>query len=73
MAGYGGTLYLTGTHLVLVGQVTMSIPLSDITETAPAGERLLLTLSNGVGVTPEPGQPRLLRAELAGVRHLPRR
>lgn len=72
MPGYGGTLYLTGTHLVLAGQVTMSIPLGDITETALAGERLLLTLRNGEGLTLDVGQPRLLRAELAAVRHLSR-
>lgn len=69
MPGYGGTLYLTGTHLVVAGQVTMSIPLADITETALGGERLLLSLRNGEGVTLDVSQPRLLRAELAAVRH----
>lgn len=67
--GYTGTLYLTGTRLVLVGQVTVSIPLSDILETDLGGERLLLTLRNGEGATLDVGQPRLFRAYLSAVRH----
>lgn len=70
--GYSGTLYLTGTRLVLVGQVTVSIPLTDILETDLGGERLLLTLRNGEGATLDVGQPRLFRACLSAVRHLGR-
>lgn len=69
MPGYGGTLYLTATRLVLAGQVTVSIALADIVESALSGERLLLTLRDGEGVTLDIGQPRLLRAEIAAVRH----
>ena len=70
--GYGGTLYLTERRLVLAGQVTMAIPLYDIVETALGGERLLLTLRNGEGVTLDVGMPRTLRAEIAAVRSLRR-
>ena len=66
--GYSGLLLLTGTRLVLDGQVTITIPLADITETALAGERLLLSLRNGEGLTLDVGQPRLLRAEIGAVR-----
>ncbi|MEO8246383.1 MAG: hypothetical protein ABI622_04605 [Chloroflexota bacterium] len=66
--GYSGLLLLTGTRLVLDGQVTVTIPLADITETALGGERLLLSLRHGEGVTLDVGQPRLLRAEIAAVR-----
>lgn len=70
--GYGGTLYVTATRLVLDGQVTMAILLADIAETALSGERLLLSLRNGEGATLDVGQPRLLRAEIAAVRSLAR-
>jgi hypothetical protein len=66
--GYSGLLLLTGTRLVLDGQVTVTIPLADITETSLGGERLLLSLRNGEGLTLDVGQPRLLRAEIAAVR-----
>ena len=71
--GYSGLLLLTGTQLVLDGQVTVTIPLTDITETALGGERLLLSLRNGEGLTLDVGQPRLLRAEIAAVREWSRR
>lgn len=70
--GYSGLLLLTGTRLVLDGQVTVTIPLADITETALGGERLLLSLRNGEGLTLDVGQPRLLRAEIGAVREVGR-
>ena len=70
--GYGGTLYLTATRLVLAGQVTMALALADIVETALSGERLLLTLRDGEGATLDVRQPRLLRTEIAAVRSLGR-
>jgi hypothetical protein len=70
--GYSGLLLLTGTRLVLDGQVTVTIPMADITETALGGERLLLSLRNGEGLTLDVGQPRLLRAEIAAVREMAR-
>jgi hypothetical protein len=63
--GYGGTLYLTSRRLVHLGQVLMSVQLTDIAESSLAGERLLLTLSNGEGLSFDLDRPRLLRAELA--------
>jgi hypothetical protein len=63
--GYGGTLYLTSRRLVHLGQVIVSVQLADIEETAIAGERLLLTLRGGEGLTFDLDGPRLLRAEIA--------
>jgi hypothetical protein len=65
--GYGGTLYLTSRRLVHLGQVVVSVSLTDVQESSLAGERLLLTLRNGEGLTLDVDQPRLLRAEMAAV------
>ena len=63
--GYGGTLYLTSRRLVHLGQVEMSVQLTDIVETSLAGERLLLSLRQGEGLSLDLDRPRELRAELA--------
>ena len=63
--GYGGNLYLTSRRLVHLGQVVMSVQLTDIVETSLAGERLLLTLREGEGLSLDVDRPRLLRAEMA--------
>ena len=63
--GYGGTLYLTSQRLVHLGQVEMSVQLTDIVEFSLAGERLLLSLRNGEGISLEVDRPRVLRAEMA--------
>ena len=63
--GLGGTLYLTSERVVHLGQVTMSIQLTNITEASVAGERLLLSLGDGEGVAVDCGRPRAFRAELA--------
>ena len=63
--GIGGTLYLTSRRLVHLGQVVLSVRLTDIAETSLAGERLLLTLRNGEGLSLDVERPRLLRAEMA--------
>jgi hypothetical protein len=63
--GYGGTLYLTSRRLVHLGQVMMTVQLTDIMETSLAGERLLLALRNGEGMAFDLDRPRLLRAEIA--------
>ena len=63
--GYGGTLYLTSRRLVHLGQVIMSVQLTDIVETSLAGERLLVALHDGEGLAFDLDRPRLLRAELA--------
>lgn len=63
--GYGGTLYLTSRRLVHMGQVMVTVQLTDIVETSLAGERLLLALRNGEGMAFDLDRPRLLRAEIA--------
>jgi hypothetical protein len=62
---HGGTLYLTSRRLVHLGQVMKSVQLTDVVESSLAGERLLLTLAGGEGVSIEVDRPRLLRAEIA--------
>ena len=63
--GYGGSLYLTSRRLVHLGQVSMSVQLTDIVETSIAGERLLLTLPDGEGIALDVDRPRLFRAQMA--------
>ena len=63
--GYGGTLYLTSRRLLHLGQVTVNVRLTDIVETSIAGERLLVTLSDGEGLILDVDRPRQLRAEIA--------
>jgi hypothetical protein len=63
--GYGGTLYLTSRRLVHLGQVVVTVQLTDIVETSLAGERLLLTLREGDGLSLDVDEPRLLRAQMA--------
>lgn len=63
--GYGGTLYLTSRRLLHIGQVTVNVQLTDIVETSLAGERLLVTLSDGEGLVLDVDRPRQLRAEIA--------
>ena len=63
--GYGGSLYLTSRRLVHLGQVNVTVQLTDIVETSLAGDRILLTLPDGEGMTLEVDQPRLLRAQVA--------
>lgn len=66
--GYGGTLYLTSRRLIHLGQVVLTVALSDILETSMAGERLLLALRAGEGIALDVDRPRLLRAEIAAAR-----
>jgi len=63
--GYGGTLYLTSRRLLHLGQVMVTVQLTDIVETSLAGERLLLALRDGEGMAFDLDRPRLLRAEIA--------
>lgn len=71
--GYGGSLYLTSRRLVHLGQVNVTVKLTDIVETSLSGERLLLTLPDGEGMALEVDRPRSLRTHLAAtVRELRR-
>jgi hypothetical protein len=63
--GYGGSLYLTSRRLLHIGQVTVNVQLTDIVETSLAGERLLITLSDGEGLVLDVDRPRQLRAQIA--------
>lgn len=63
--GYGGTLFLTSRRLVHLGQVMVTVQLTDIVETSLAGERLLLALRSGEGMAFDLDRPRLFRAEIA--------
>ncbi|MDQ4035545.1 MAG: hypothetical protein M3153_06410 [Chloroflexota bacterium] len=65
--GYGGTLYLTSRRLIHLGQVIVTVRLTDIVESSLAGERLLLSLQGGEGLAIDLDRPRLLRAEMAAV------
>jgi hypothetical protein len=65
LPGYGGALYLTSRRLVHTGRVVVSIGLEQIRETSLAGERLLLTLDGGEGMSLETDQPRVLRVEIS--------
>jgi hypothetical protein len=63
--GYGGSVYLTSRRLVHLGQVNVTVQLSDIVETSLAGERLLLTLPEGEGMALDLDRPRHFRAQMA--------
>ena len=68
LPGYAGTLYLTSRRIIHIGQVTFSVPLTQIEEVSIVGERLLLTLSSGEGVSLEVAEPRLLRVMIGVAR-----
>ncbi len=66
--GLAGDLYLTSRRLVLVGRQVLSFDLGEIEEIGVSGERLLLVMSGGAGVSLDVEQPRLLRVEIATAR-----
>lgn len=63
--GYGGTLYLTSRRLLHLGQVIVTVQLTDIVETSLAAERLLLSLRDGEGLALDVDRPRTFRTEIA--------
>jgi hypothetical protein len=63
--GYGGTLYLSSRRLLHIGQVVVSMQLTDIVETSLAGERLLVTLRDGEGFAFDLDRPREFRVGVA--------
>jgi hypothetical protein len=67
-SGVGGTLYLTSRRLVLVARTALSFGLDAVQEVMLSGERLLILLRDGQGLTLAVPQPRLLRVELAAAR-----
>lgn len=66
--GLTGPLYVTSRRLVLMGRPALSFGLGSIQEILLSGERLLLVLRDGQGLTLEAPQPRLLRVEIAAAR-----
>jgi hypothetical protein len=64
LPGYAGRLYLTDRRLVHAGQAFYSLALSTLDEVSIVGERLLLTLAGGEGVSFDVAQPRLLRVQI---------
>ena len=63
-----GRLYLTTRRLTLVGRSLLDVELDEIDELALVGERLLVTLRDGTGMSIDAGRPRLLRVQVAAVR-----
>lgn len=66
--GYAGTLYLTSERLVHVGSAVFSVALEAVDEISVVGERLLLTLSSGEGISIDVAGPRLLRVQIGTAR-----
>lgn len=63
-----GDLYLTTTRLVLIGEQVVTFDLGAIKESALAGERVLLLLSESAGVVLDVERPRLLRVQISAAR-----
>lgn len=63
-----GTLYLTSHRLVHIGQAAFSVLLESLDEISIAGERLLLTLTSGEGLSIDVAGPRLLRVQIGMAR-----
>ena len=71
-----GRLYLTTARLLLLVRPTadgpadgeLTVGLADIEELACVGERLLVSLADGTGLTIDAGRPRLLRVQIAAAR-----
>jgi hypothetical protein len=64
MPGYAGRLYLTDRRIIHAGQALFSLALTTLDEVSIVGERLLLTLTSGEGVSFDVTQPHLLRAQI---------
>lgn len=71
--GLAGDLYVTTRRLVLVGRLTLAFELDRIDDVLLSGERLLLVMRDGEGVSIAASQPRLLRVEIAAARASARR
>lgn len=63
-----GRLFLTTDRLVLMSGSPTSIPVSSIDELGVAGERVLISLTDGTGLRLDAGAPRVLRLLIAAVR-----
>ena len=63
-----GQLVLTTQRLLVVGHARLEVELGDIDELTLAGERLLVTLRDGTGLSIDASRPRLLRVQIAALR-----
>ena len=66
--GLGGDLYLTTRRLILIGRLTLAFELDEIEDAMLSGERLLLVMKGGQGLSLDVAWPRLLRVEIAAAR-----
>jgi hypothetical protein len=62
---FAGRLYLTSDRLLILGHTSLEVELVVVDEVALAGERLLVTLNDGTGLSIDAIQPRLLRVQIA--------
>ena len=62
---FPGRLYLTTQRLIVVGGAPLDVELSQVEELALAGERLLITLRDGTGLSIDASRPRLMRVQIA--------
>jgi hypothetical protein len=60
-----GRLYLTTQRLMVVGGAPLDVELEEMDELALAGERLLVTLRDGTGLSIDASRPRLMRVQIA--------
>jgi len=63
-----GQLVLTTQRLLVVGHAQLEVELDEIDELTLAGERLLVTLRDGTGLSIDASRPRLLRVQIAALR-----
>lgn len=63
-----GDLYVTSERLLYLGCGMRTFDLDDIEEAALSGERILLSLHDGLGVTVDADGPRLLRVQISTAR-----
>ena len=66
--GLAGNLYLTSRRLVLVGRHVLTFDLAEIDDVVLSGERLLVAMRDGTGITLDVEGPRLLRVQIAAAR-----
>lgn len=62
---FPGRLYLTTQRLMVVGRAPIDVELAEIDELALAGERLLVTMRDGTGLSIDASRPRLMRVQIA--------
>src|SRR6478736_2063363 len=63
-----GPLLLTTQRLLVMGHTPLEVELDEIDELTFAGERLLVTLRDGTGLSLDVAKPRLLRVQIAALR-----